>query len=450
MSCLALRSTRLWRDGAFSPGTLLINDGRVESVVGYGEEISDRPVEDFGAAVVMPGLVDSHIHINEPGRTEWEGFATATQAAALGGVTTLVDMPLNSIPPTTSVDAFEQKLAAAQGRLSIDVGFWGGLVPGNQSDLVPLLDKGVLGFKCFMIDSGVEEFPPSDEDEIRHGLEVLKDTGAPLLAHAELEGPILRAAQRLTGADFRLYANFLASRPPEAEDAAVRLLTELAAATGAAVHVVHQASAGSLGLIEAAKNEGHRITAETCPHYLHFDAEAIPDGATHFKCVPPIREARHREALWNGLKSGVLDCIVSDHSPCTPKLKLLERGDFAKAWGGVSSVQLTLPVIWTGLRARNIGMEELPRWMSQRPADLAGLRRKGRFERGADADIVVWEPESRIRIDGSTLAHRHGLTPYDGAELYGRVIATYLRGQCVARSNTLVGDSSGRALLGRD
>jgi allantoinase len=393
--------------------------------------------------------VDSHIHINEPGRTEWEGFDTATRAAALGGVTTLVDMPLNSIPPTTSVDAFSRKLESARSNLHVDVGFWGGVVPGNSAELAGLLDAGVLGFKCFMIDSGVEEFPPSSREDMERALAILASTDAPLLAHAELEGPILAATRHLHEADFRRYASFLASRPAEAEDEAVRLLAELAKASGAAVHVVHQASAGSLEIIEAAKNDGSRFTAETCPHYLHFDPASISDGATEFKCVPPIREVSHREALWKGLESGVLDCVVSDHSPCSPELKLRDRGDFDAAWGGISSIQLTLSVMTSEILSRGGSLSEIPRWMSERPAALAGLERKGSFAKGADADIVVWRPEESIVVKGQSLSHRHGVTPYDGETLKGRVEATYVRGQLVAKNGALVAEAHGRPLLGR-
>lgn len=445
----ALRSQRVWHGGAFQPATVLVSGGLIEAIADHGAAVSDRPVRDVGAAVVMPGLVDTHIHINDPGRTEWEGFDTATRAAALGGITTLVDMPLNSIPPTTTVEGLERKLEAARDHLWVDVGFWGGVIPGNAGELVPLLERGALGFKCFMIDSGVPEFPPSERDDIAAALAILKDAGAPLLAHAELAGPIQAAAARLSGADFRRYASFLASRPPEAEDEAVRLLTELAAAWGAAVHVVHQASAGSLAILEAAKHDGHPVTAETCPHYLHFAAEDIPDGATQYKCVPPIREASNREALWEGLQRGVLDCVVSDHSPCTPSLKRQHEGDFATAWGGISSVQLTLPVMWSNLHRRGLGMELLPRWMSERPAALAGLASKGQLAPGKHADMVVWDPDAPVKVAGEQLAHRHALTPYHNQELRGRVLSTYLRGQLVCDHGQINEQRAGALLLGR-
>ncbi len=445
----ALRSDRVFVGGAFAPRIILVRDGRIEAIESASTPVHDRPLRDFGAHVVMPGLVDTHVHLNQPGRTEWEGFETATRAAARGGITTLVDMPLNSIPPTTRVAAFEQKLDSARGRVFVDLGFWGGVVPGNAGDLVPLLERGVLGFKCFMIDSGVPEFQHSGEADIREALLVLKDTGAPLLAHAELEPPIALAALKLKGKDFRRYATFLASRPPEAEDQAVRLLAELAAATGARVHVVHQASAGSLGIFEAAKNDGHRLSGETCPHYLHFAAEQIPDGATQYKCVPPIRESSHRDALWSALLTGVLDCVVSDHSPCTPSLKQPELGDFGQAWGGISSVQLTLPVTWSGLRARGLGMERLPQWMSEHPARLAGLTQKGAIAVGKDADFVVWDPEAEVQICGADLSHRHAITPYEGERLLGKVFATYVRGRAVFEDGVLLGPPAGELLLGR-
>jgi allantoinase len=436
-----LRSTRVVTPDGVGPATVLIEDGRIVAVT--TDEVGG--VEDVGTLVVSPGLVDSHVHVNEPGRTEWEGFTSATQAAAAGGVTTLVDMPLNCLPVTTTREALEVKLAACAGQLAVDVGFWGGVIPGNDGALAGLAGAGVLGCKAFLVHSGIDEFPNATEADLRRAMPILREHGLPLLVHAELD---------LGGApgpdDPRSYQGYLRSRPPAWEDEAVRLLVRLCRETGCAVHVVHLSSASSLEAVRAAKAEGLPFTVETCPHYLCLDAEAIPDGATHFKCAPPIRERENRQALWAGLRQGVIDLIITDHSPCLPALKVPARGDFTLAWGGIASLQLGLPLVWTEARRRGASLEDLARWMSAAPAALAGLgQRKGRIAPGLDADLVVWEPEAEVTVEARRLFFRHKVSPYLGRRLEGRVERTVLRGVTVYDGMLPVGPPRGRPLLHR-
>jgi allantoinase len=399
-----------------------VEDGVVTAVTGF-DEAGSRPETLAEDEVLLPGLVDSHVHVNEPGRTEWEGFASATRAAAAGGITTIVDMPLNSIPPTVDVEALHVKRAVAEGQVSVDVAFWGGAVPGNAGDLQPLLAAGAVGVKCFLLDSGVPEFPPLDDAGLRTALEQLAAVDGLLIAHCE-DGDVIAAAPGPGGAS---YAAFLASRPGAAEETAIGRLVAAARDTGARVHVVHLADADALPMLRAARAEGVRITVETCPHYLTFSAEEVPDGATPFKCCPPIREAAHREALWAALAEGDIDLVVSDHSPCTPELKRLDVGDFGLAWGGIAGLQVTLPVVWTGARARGLGLVDVVRWMSAAPAQLTGLTGKGGIAPGSDADLVAFAPDERWRV--GELHHRNPVTPYAGRELTGRVRRTWLRGQ---------------------
>jgi allantoinase len=398
--------------------------GRITAVTAFDDAPATAVTLD-GDEVLLPGLVDSHVHVNEPGRTEWEGFATATRAAAAGGITAIVDMPLNSVPPTTTVDALHVKRATAEGQVSVDVAFWGGAVPGNAEQFRPMLEAGVVGFKCFLLDSGVPEFPPLDDAGLRAALTELAAVDGLLIAHAE-DADVIAAAPEPAG---RSYAGFLASRPGTAEESAIARLVAAARDTGARVHVVHLADADALPLLRAARADGVRITVETCPHYLTFAAEEVPDGATAFKCCPPIREAAHREALWAALVEGDIDLVVSDHSPCAPELKRLDVGDFGSAWGGIASVQVALPVIWTGARARGIGLVQVVRWMSEAPARLAGLPGKGAIAPGKDADLVAFAPDERRRV--GALHHRHPVTPYAGRELVGTVRRTWLRGRPV-------------------
>ena len=446
-----LRSRRIvGPDGRIRPGTVLIEEGRIRALVSRPATATvppDIPVEDLGTRVIAPGLVDCHVHVNEPGRTDWEGFGTATRAAAAGGVTTLVDMPLNCLPVTTTRAALEEKRSVATGQLHVDVGFWGGVIPGNAGELAELAAGGALGCKAFLIHSGIDEFPNATEADLREAMPILRDAGLPLLAHAELD----LGEAPAPGTDPRAYASYLRSRPAAWEDAAIALLIRLARETGCAVHVVHLSSAASVDQIARAKADGLHFTAETCPHYLCLEAESVPDGATEYKCAPPIRDHENREALWRGLKDGVIDFVVSDHSPCTPALKGRERGDFAEAWGGIASLQLGLPALWTEASRRGHSLSDVSAWMSTRPAALAGLgRRKGQIAPGFDADLVVWDPEAEVEVDAAQLHFRHKVSPYLGRRLMGRVEATFLRGQLVYDGSGHPAGPVGAPILGRD
>jgi len=401
---------------------------------------------DVGERWLLPGLVDTHVHINEPGRAEWEGFATATAAAAAGGVTTLVDMPLNSIPATTTAAAFAAKRDTAQGKCRVDVALWGGVVPGNAGELEALARAGAPGFKCFLAPSGVDEFEPVGERDLLLAMPVIARLGLPLLVHAESPAVLGRAARAATG-DPRRYATWLAARPPEAEVEAVAMLVRLAAATGCRVHVVHVAAAEVVPLLRAARARGIPVTAETCPHYLTFAAEEIGDGRTEFKCAPPIRERANRERLWEALRAGDIDLVATDHSPCPPVLKLPGSGDFMAAWGGIASLELSLRAMWTAARVRGFGPADLARWMSAAPARLAGLAaRKGAIVAGADADLVVFDPEPESVVDAARLAQRHPVTPYAGASLRGRIERVWVRGACVFAEGRTVGAPAGELL----
>jgi len=407
---------------------------------------TDSAEYDAGDLLVLPGFVDTHVHVNEPGRTEWEGFETATDAAAAGGVTTIVDMPLNCSPVTCSVSALEAKREAATGKLRVDCGFWGGVVPGNTAELAGLAAAGVLGFKCFLVDSGLDEFPPVGEAELRPAMRELARLGLPLLAHAEAPGPIAVAARGSSGASAG-YADWLASRPPEAEVEAVELLVHLSGETGCAVHVVHVSAHQCLPVIAAAKHAGLPVSAETCPHYLTFAAEEIPAGSTLFKCAPPIREAENREHLWQGLEAGVLDLVASDHSPCPSSARALDTGDFFTAWGGIGSLQLGAAAVWSGARARGIDPARLASWMSAAPARLAGLDgRKGSIAPGFDADLVIFDPDAEFVVDARRLRDRHRLTPYEGRTLAGLVRRAWVRGRPAFADGELVGGRDGELL----
>jgi allantoinase len=419
---LVVRARRVVLPDGQRPAAVHTQDGRITAVTAF-DDAPDRSVTLSDDEVLLPGVVDSHVHVNDPGRTEWEGFASATRAAAAGGVTTIVDMPLNSIPPTTTLDALHVKREVAEGQVAVDVAFWGGAVPGNVDQLRPLHDAGVVGFKCFLLDSGVPEFPPLDDAGLRAALAEITRFDGLLIAHAEDPG-VIEAAPDPTGDS---YAGFLASRPAEAETGAIDRLIDAARDTGARVHVVHLAAADALPALRTARAEGVRITVETCPHYLTFAAEQVPDGATAFKCCPPIREQRHREALWQALSDGDVDLVVSDHSPCTPDLKRLDVGDFGLAWGGIAGLQVSLPVVWTGARERGGTLSDVARWMSEAPARLAGLSRKGGIDVGKDADLVAFAADARFTV--GRLEHRNPLTPYAGLDLDGVVRRTWVRGQ---------------------
>jgi len=443
---LIIRSRRVVMPETVNPASVHIRDGIITALGEWDEVPEQTPLVDAGDAVVMPGLVDAHVHINEPGRTEWEGFTTATRGAAAGGVTTLVDMPLNSIPPTTTLDGFTAKLAAARGQCLIDIAFWGGVIPGNTHELKPLLNAGVRGFKCFLIHSGVDEFPHVTESNLLEAMPELAALGSVLLVHAEVPEPIENAALELEG-NPQDYQTFLKSRPRASENEAVALMVRLCRETGARIHIVHHSSSDVLPLLRQARAEELPITVETCPHYLTFAAEEIPDGATYFKCCPPVRERENREKLWAALADGVIDMVVSDHSPCTPALKLTETGDFLQAWGGIAALQFSLPVMWTGSQARGFGLRELTRWMSEAPAKLAGLdKRKGRLALGYDADVVIWNPEREFKVAPENIHLRHKLTPYAGMNLRGVVEATYVRGTKVYGQGEFAANATGALL----
>jgi allantoinase len=405
-----------------------VTAGRIADVRAYGAPaVAASALVLDDDVVLLPGLVDSHVHICEPGHADWEGFSAATRAAAAGGVTTLVDMPLDSVPVTVTPGALEAKRRAARGQCHVDVGFWGGAVPGHLDDLPALHRAGVLGFKCFLADSGSPDFPPLDAGAMAAALRVLRDLGVPLLVHAESA----RAAAALPAPTGRKYADYLASRPRGLENLAVAEVIEAARATGGHAHVAHLSSSDALPMIASAQREGVRVSAETCPHYLTLAAEDIADGATLAKCAPPVREAANRELLWAGLRDGVVDLVVSDHSPCGAGMKELASGDFGRAWGGISSLQLGLPLVWTQARRRGFGLPQVARWMAARPAELAGLRRKGQIGAGFDADFCVFDPDGSFTVDPALLRHRHPATPYTGWPLRGVVRGTLLRGEPV-------------------
>jgi allantoinase len=411
------------------PAAIHIDAGIIVDVRDYGDVGAVADIVDAGTSVVIPGVVDSHVHVNEPGRTEWEGFDTATRAAAAGGVTTIVDMPLNSIPATTTVEALAAKRAAARGRCHVDVGFWGGIVPGNDDQIEPLIAAGVRGFKCFMTPSGVDEFASVAEADLRLALPALARSplSRPLLVHAE-DPSCLKSAQ----GDSRSYATFLATRPADAEAAAIRTIATLAGEYQVTAHIVHVSSAQGVAAVAAAQTAGIRLTAETCPHYLTFAANEIPDGATAFKCAPPIRWPEHRDALWQALERRVCTIVASDHSPAPASLKQVASGDFISAWGGIGSLELSLRAVWTGAVHRGFTLSDVVRWMSEQPARLCGLDdRKGAIARGYDADIVLFDPDAEAVVDSAVLQQRHKLTPYAGRLLRGRVRATYLGGEPV-------------------
>ena len=434
------------------PGAVLVRNGTIESVVPFDEVPAGVEMHDFGDAAILPGLVDSHVHINDPGRSEWEGFETATRAAAAGGYTTLVDMPLNCLPPTTNVAALAAKRKAAQGHCWVDWLAWGGVVSDNQLDVEALAAAGVPGFKCFLIHPGIDGFTMVSEPELRAALPHVARTGLPLLVHAELPGPVDEATQLLqnNNADWRQYSTYLQSRPEEAELSAIRLLLSLSREFKFRLHIVHLSASQALSELGAARAEGLQVSVETCPHYLHFCAEEIGDGATLCKCAPPIRARENRERLWQGLKAGIIDLVATDHSPCPPSMKRMEEGNFKTAWGGISSLSMALPVMWTEACQRGFTLADLTRWMAAGPARLAGcVSRKGRIAEGCDADFVIFGPEAEFVVSEDRLYHRYPVSPYLGERLRGVVRATYLRGQIVFRDGQFCGEAQGREVLKR-
>ena len=420
----AIRGRRVITPDGERAATVLLREGVIAGLAGYAGA-PDGALTLAGDEVLLPGLVDSHVHVNEPGRTEWEGFATATAAAAAGGVTTIVDMPLNSIPPTVTVPALRAKQAAAVGQLATDVAFWGGAVPGNVADLRPLHEAGVVGFKCFLLPSGVDEFAPLDAGQLAVAMAEIASFGGLLIVHAE-DPEVIAAAPAARG---RRYADFLASRPPEAERRAITAVLALTRQTGCRTHIVHLASGAARPAVRAAKAAGLPGSAETCPHNLTQRAEDVPDGATQFKCCPPIRDDANREALWAGLLDGTIDCVVSDHSPCPAAAKRMDTGDFGDAWGGIASVQLGLPAVWTEAARRGIGLDRVAGWMATAPAALTGLADRGAIRPGLRADLCCFAPGQEFVVDAAALRHRNPVTPYAGRTLTGVVRQTWLAGR---------------------
>jgi allantoinase len=426
-----------------------VRDGKISGIVPADQLPAVAEVQDFGDAVILPGLVDSHLHINDPGRDEWEGFETATRAAAAGGYTTLIDMPLNCLPPTATVAALAAKRQAAVGRCWVDWLAWGGVVSDNQSEIEALAAAGVPGFKCFLIHPGIDGFTMVTEAELRAALPHVARTRLPLLVHAELPGPIDEATRRLQNndedADWRHYSTYLQSRPEEAELAAIRLLLSLCREYKFRLHIVHLSASSALAELCAARADGLPVSVETCPHYLHFCAEEIPDGATLCKCAPPIRSRENRERLWQGLKNGIIDLVATDHSPCPPVMKRLEEGSFKTAWGGIASLSLALPLMWTEAKKRGFTLTDLTRLMAESPARLAGCSaHKGRIAEGYDADFVIFEPEAEFVVTEDRLYYRYPVSPYLGKKLRGLVKATYLRGQVVFGDGQFSGGARGR------
>jgi allantoinase len=438
------------------PAAILIKDGVIQEIISPDQIPGHYPIENVGEAYVLPGVVDTHVHINEPGRTRWEGFETATRAAAAGGITTLVDMPLNSSPVTTTPQALQKKLKAAKNKLWVDCGFYGGLIPGNTEQIDPLLCAGVLGIKAFLIHSGIEDFPNVSDTELRMAMPVLANNKMPLLVHAEIfSNHSFKNGQtenhfpgKNENEDARCYQAYLRSRPNTWENRAIHRMIRMAKEYRCPVHIVHLSSSDTLPALSEARQNSVKITVETCPHYLFFAAEDIADGDTRFKCAPPIRETENREKLWQGLKDGIIDFIASDHSPCPPEMKLPHQGDFLQAWGGISSLQFSLPVVWTAAHRRGFSIQEVVKWLCRRPAEVMGLgNHKGAIAAGFDADLIVFHPDKRLTVQASMNHHRHKITPYEGHSLLGFVEKTYLRGQKIYDGGQFGEKPAGKVLL---
>jgi len=439
----AIRSKRVVTPGEISKATVLINDGKIADVVSKMPE-GDFPVIDIGNKVLMPGVIDPHVHINEPGRTEWEGFDTATKSALAGGITTLVDMPLNSLPVTTTAKAFDEKIRSTNGQLHTNCGFWGGLISGNAKEIEPLIEKGALGFKAFLIHSGIDEFPNVTEADLKKAMPLIAKHSLPLLVHCELSNPT-HHSPLIT----HVYRNYLNSRPKRWEDDAIALMIRLCEEFNCRVHIVHLSSADSVEQIAKAKQRGLPLTVETGQHYLYFNSEDIKDGQTQFKCAPPIRERANNEKLWQALKDGIIDFVATDHSPAPPGMKELGTGDFMKAWGGISSIQFALPVLWTSSKKHDCDLNDMAKWLCERPAALPGFENiKGKIQKGYDADLVIWDPEKSFMVNENMIHHRHKITPYLNEELYGVVEQTWLQGEKVYDNGTFTHLNKGSILLG--
>ena len=420
---------------------VVVRDGVIVDVSDPSRETSGIETIDVGNKVLMPGVIDPHVHINEPGRTDWEGFDTATKAAIAGGVTTLVDMPLNSSPVTTTALAFDDKLKATIGKLHTNCGFWGGVVPGNTSEIEKLIDKGVLGFKAFLTHSGIDEFPNTTEDDLRKTMPIIARHNLPLLVHCELTDNHQAVGNN------RSYWPYLESRPRRWEDNAIGMMIRLCEEFNCRVHVVHLSSSDSIEQVARAKQKGLPLTVETGQHYLYFNAEQISDGQTQFKCAPPIREKENNERLWQALKDGIIDFVATDHSPATPDLKEIESGDFTKAWGGIASLQFALPVLWSAARQRDCGLNDVAKWLCENPAKLIGKQNsKGKIAKGFDADLIVWDGEKEFTVEEPMISHKHKVTPYLNETLSGVVEQTYLSGDKVFESGKFVQLNKGKII----
>lgn len=440
----AIKSKRIVTPSAIVDGYLIYEEGKIVSIQTQIDD-SSMEVDDIGNQVLMPGIIDCHVHINEPGRAEWEGFETATKAAAAGGITTLIEMPLNASPVTTTVENFELKIQATAQKLYVNCGFWGGVVPSNLQALDALLRAGTFGLKAFLTHSGIDEFPNTNEAELRSALQVLKQHQKPLLVHCELTSA--HEDESLFEQDRKSYSAYLKSRPKKWENDAVELMIRLCRETGAQVHIVHVSSDEALAMIAAAKAEGLPLSAETCPHYLYFDAESIPDGNTVYKCAPPIREKQNNQHLWQALRSGILDFVVTDHSPATPSLKEIESGDLKKAWGGISSLQFLLPAFYTKATSHHIDLMTTSKLLSENTSKLIGLDHcKGKLAAGYDADMVVWDPEEKFVVTSEMIYHRHQVTPYLHEELSGVVKRSYLAGEIIYQEGKVLAEAKGKVL----
>ena len=429
MKRFALHSHRVVTTSGVIEATVIISDEKIEQVFPGFLRNPDLSVEDLKDAVIMPGLIDSHVHINEPGRTEWEGFNTATQAAAAGGITTLIDMPLNSSPVTTNTKALALKIESAKKALHVNCGFYGGIIPGNFSDLESLMQAGVFGIKAFLTHSGIDEFPNVTEQHLRQAMPILKKHNMPLLVHAELDEP--HSDQIFLEQNPINYFAYLKSRPKSWEDKAINLMIDLCKGFNTPVHIVHLSSSNSINPLKQAIASGLPISTETCPHYLFFNAEGIPDGGTQYKCAPPIREKENNEQLWDALRQEVISFIVTDHSPAPPEIKELQSGDFKKAWGGIAGLQFSLPVVWTKAKEKGFTMEDISNLMSRNIARFLELEKKGKIAEGCDADLVIWNPEKEFVVTRDSIEHRHKITPYEGLLLSGVVERTYVGGHNV-------------------
>ena len=442
----AIKSKRVLTPDGIKEAIILISEGKIVELVSTLDYELEIEIRDVGNSVVMPGIIDPHVHINEPGRTEWEGFITSTKSAAAGGITTMIEMPLNALPVTTTAKNFEIKLEAAKNKLYVNCGFWGGVVPENQNELEKLLESGVFGLKAFLTHSGIDDFPNVNAVHLRKALKILKQYNKPLLVHCEIDSP--HAESNLLDQNPNSYFAYLKSRPKSWEDSAIKLMIDLCRETESHIHIVHLSSANSIGQIKKAKVEGLPLTVETAPHYLFFKAEEIPDGATQYKCAPPIREKENNDQLWNALLDGTIDFIATDHSPSLPLLKEIESGNFKKAWGGIAGLQFSLPVIWTKMKEKNTAVEKLLKWLCEQPAQLCQLNSsKGKIQKNFDADITVWNPDQKFKVTESIIQHRHKITPYLNQELFGVVEQTFVNGKKVFDYGSVIDLNKGKILL---